>query len=104
MQKKDFNIKAIRPVVICVFDKNNTKQYVKILNKLRLSNISSEIYPGDAKLKKQMEYANKIGSPCVIFYGDDEIKKSEVKLRNLKTGEELSIKIENLVNEIKKII
>ena len=47
---------------------------------------------------------NKIKSPCVIFYGDDEVKKSEVKLRNLKTGEELSVKIKNLVNEIKKII
>ena len=104
MQKRDFNIKSIRPVVICVFDKNNTKQYVKILNKLRLSNISSEIYPGEGKLKKQMEYANKIKSPCVIFYGDEEVKKSEVKLKNLKTGEESSIKIENLVNEIKKII
>jgi len=56
------------------------------------------------KLKKQMEYANKIQSPCVIFYGDDEEKKAEVKLRNLKTGEELSVKIENLINEIKKII
>ena len=51
-----------------------------------------------------MEYANKIKSPCVIFYGDDEIKKGEVKLRNLKTGEELSVKIENLVDEVKKII
>ena len=51
-----------------------------------------------------MEYSNKIESPCVIFYGDDEIKKDEVKLRNLKTGEELSVKIENLVNEIKKIV
>mgnify|MGYP003309802081 FL=1 len=104
MQKKDFNIKAIRPVVICVFDQNNTKQYVEILNQLRSSNISSEIYPGEGKLKKQMEYANKIKSPCVIFYGDDEVKKSEVKLRNLKTGEESSVKTENLVNEIKKII
>ena len=51
-----------------------------------------------------MEYANKIESPCVIFYGDDEIKNSEVKLRNLKTGDELSVKIENLVDEIKKLI
>ena len=104
MQKKDFNIKATRPVVVCVFDQNNTKQYVGILNKLRSSNISSEIYSGEGKLKKQMEYANKIQSPCVIFYGDDEEKKAEVKLRNLKTGEELSVKIENLINEIKKII
>ena len=47
MQKKDFKIKATRPVVICVFDKSNTKEYVGILNKLRISNISSEIYPGE---------------------------------------------------------
>ena len=89
--------------MICVFDKNNTKQYVEILNKLREANISSEIYPGEGKLKKQMEYANKIQSPGVIFYGDDEIKKAEVKFRNLKTGEEISVKIENLANEIKNL-
>ncbi len=104
MQKKDFKIKSTRPVVICVFDQNKTKQYIDILNKLRSTNISSEIYPGEGKLKKQMEYANKIESPCAIFYGEDEIKKAEVKLRNLKTGEELSVKVENLIDEIKKII
>ena len=74
------------------------------MKKLREANISSEVYPGEGSLKKQMEYANKIESPFVIFYGDDEIKKSEVKLRNLKTGNESSIKIENLADEIKKII
>ena len=104
MQKNDFKLKAIKPIVICVFDKNNAKQYVEILQKLRQANISSEIYPGEGKLKKQMEYANKIESPGVIFYGDDEIKKAEVKFRNLKTGEETSIKIENIENEIKKFI
>ena len=102
--KKDFDIKTTRPAIICVFDKSKTKEYVEILNKLRKANISSEIYPGEAKLKKQMEYANKIESSFVIFYGDDEIKKAEVKLRNLKTGGELSVKIENLVDEIKKAI
>ena len=104
MQKKDFKLKALRPVMICVFNKKNTKEYIEILNKLRSSNIRSEIYPGEGNLKKQMEYANKIESPCVIFYGDDEIKNKEVKLRNLQTGKELSIKIENLLNEIKKYI
>jgi len=104
MQKKDFKLKAARPIVICIFDKNNTKQYVEILKKLRQANISSEIYPGEGKLKKQMEYANKIESPGVIFYGDDEIKKTEIKFRNLKTGEESSIKVENIENEIKKFI
>jgi len=103
MQKKDFKIKTTRPVVICVFDKNKNKEYVEILNKLRMSNISSEIYPGEGKLKKQMEYANKIGSPAVILYGDDEIKSGKVTLKNLKSGKENPVKIEDLANEIKKL-
>jgi len=104
MQKKDFKLKAVRPIMICIFDKKNTKKYVEILEKLRQANISSEVYPGEGKLKKQMEYANKIESPGVIFYGEDEIKKAVVKFRNLRTGEESSIKVANIENEIKKLI
>jgi len=104
MQKKNFKIKSTRPVIICVFDKNRLKEYIEILSKLRISNISSEIYPGEGKLKKQMEYANKIGSPAVILYGDDEIKSGKATLKNLETGNESSFKIEDLANEIKKLL
>jgi len=104
MQKKDFKIKSVRPIIICVFDKKRIKEYIEILSKLRTSNISSEIYPGEGKLKKQMEYANKIGSPAVILYGDDEIKSGRATLKNLETGNESAIKIEDLVNEIKKLL
>ena len=51
-----------------------------------------------------MEYANKIGCPCVIFAGEEEIKNLEVKIKDLRTGKETNIKDENIVNEIKKII
>ena len=104
MQKKDFKLKAVRPIMISVFDKKNTKQYVEILNKLRQANISSEIYPGEGKLKKQMEYANKLGSPAVILYGDNEIKSGKATLKDLASGNESSVKIEELVNEIKKLL
>ena len=104
MQKKDFKIKSTRPVIICVFNKNNVKEYLDILNKLRASNISSEIYPGEGKLKKQMEYANKLGSPAVILYGENEIKSGKVTLKNFKSGNESSVKIEELASEIKKLL
>jgi len=104
MQKKDFKITATRPVIICVFDKSKIKEYIEILNKLRASSISSEIYPGEGKLKKQMEYANKIDSPAVILYGDNEIKTGKATLKNLETGNESSVKIEDLANEIKKLL
>jgi len=80
------------------------KEYIEILNKLRTSNISSEIYPGEGKLKKQMEYANKTDSPAVILYGDNEKKTGKVTLKNLETGNESSVKIEDLANEIKKLL
>ena len=71
----------------------NLKQMASALG---LANIS--------KLKKQMEYANKIKSPAVILYGENEIKSGKPTLRNLSSGEEKSIEIKELVNEIKKII
>ena len=104
MQKKDFKIKSTRPIIICVFDNNKIKQYIDILKILRASNISSEVYPGQGKLKKQMEYANKLGSPAVVLYGDDEMKSGKVTLKNLQSGNESSIKIEELANEIKKLL
>jgi histidyl-tRNA synthetase len=104
MQKKEFNIKSIKPVVICVFNKENIKDYIEILKKLREAKISSEVYPGEGNLKKQMQYANKIGSPAVILYGEDEIKSGKLTLRNLKSGEESNTEIVNLPNEIKKIL
>ena len=103
MQKKEFNIKSTKPVIICVFNKENIKDYVGILRKLRSAGISAEIYPGEGNLKKQMQYANKISSPAVILYGENEIKLGKTILRNLNSGKEISVEIENIPNEIKKI-
>ena len=51
-----------------------------------------------------MEYANKIKAPAVILYGEDEIKLKKPTLRDLMSGNEKSITIKELANEIKKII
>ena len=104
MQKKEFKVRQSKPVVICVFNKNAMKEYVGLQTILRKSGISTEIYPGENKLKKQMEYANKIKSPAVILYGEDEIKSGKPTLRDLSSGKEKSIEMKQLVNEIKKII
>ena len=72
MQKKELKIKQSKPVVICVFDKNLMKEYINVQTILRKAGVSAEIYPGESKLKKQMEYANRIKSPAVIFIGENE--------------------------------
>ena len=96
-------------------------QYNKILNLLRLSKINSEIYSGEGNLKAQMKYADKRNSPAVILCGENEIKEGAVTIKNLKLGKEdskktktredwksskvaqVTINIENLIDEIKKL-
>ena len=80
------------------------KEYIDLQTVLRTAGISTEIYPVEGKLKKQIEYANKIKSPAVILYGENEIKTGKPTLRNLASGDEKSITNKELVNEIKKII
>ena len=63
------------------------KEYIDLQKLLRKAGVSTEIYPGEGKLKKQMEYANKINSPAVILYGEDEIKSGKPTLRNLEVQE-----------------
>ncbi len=59
---------------------------------------------GDGNLKTQMKYADKLGSPAVIFYGDNEIKSGKVTLKNLKSGQEIFVGKESLVDEVKKLL
>ena len=78
----------------------NLSQAIQIIAyEIRLKALSHE-----GKLKKQMEYANKIKSPAVILYGENEIKTGKPTLRNLVSGNEKSITTKELINEIKKII
>ena len=121
MQKKVIKSKDNNPIIICVFDKKLMPQYNKILNLLRLSKINSEIYSGEGNLKAQMKYADKRNSPAVILCGENEIKEGAVTIKNLKLGKEdskktktredwksskvaqVTINIENLIDEIKKL-
>ena len=99
---KDQTLK--NPIIICVFDRNYYSKYNDILQTLRSANINSEIYIGDGNLKSQMKYADKRNSPAVIFCGEDEIKSGKITLKNLKSGDEISLELKNLTNEIKKFI
>ena len=60
-----------------------------LANKLREKNISTEIsFDIEAKMKKRLGYANKLGIPFVIFIGEDEIQKNVYTLKNMLTGDQ----------------
>ena len=69
---------------------------------LREGGISCEIDFQEKSLKAQMRQANKRGARFVAIFGDEELKRGEVVLRNMKTSEQRNIRIEELIKEIKK--
>ena len=63
----------------------------RLVAKLRSDGISAAIYPDATKMKKQMNYANAEGIPFVALIGDNEMANGAVTLKNMLTGEQLSI-------------
>ena len=88
-------------VLLTNFDKEAEKHALPILSRLRSAEISSEIYPSPAKLKKQMNYADKKEIPFVLLIGSEEIKASAYTLKNMKDGSQRQLPIEDIINYLK---
>ncbi|HEY8363098.1 MAG TPA: histidine--tRNA ligase [Tissierellaceae bacterium] len=74
---------------------------IEIINRLREEGIFSQIYLEKGKISKKFSYADKLGIPYVIVVGQDEIEKGEYTLRDMKTGEQQSMCVEELINKLK---
>tara|TARA_B100001250_G_scaffold407717_1_gene428925 strand:+ start:167 stop:1549 length:1383 start_codon:yes stop_codon:yes gene_type:complete len=83
-------------VLIANFGFNTALNCNLILKKLRAKGIKSEFYPDDAKLKKQLSYANSKKIEYVVLFGDEELKKEEFVLKNMNEGTQDNFKISQL--------
>lgn len=65
-------------------------------NELRKRGINVEIYPEPAKMKKQLTYADNKKIPYVAIVGETEMKENKVMLKNMKTGEQTLVGIDEI--------
>ena len=82
------------------FDENCQNYTYKILGKLREKGIKAEIYPSPTnkvKMKKQMKYANDRKFPFVVITGSDEMDSGLLSLKNMATGEQEKVTVEELL-------
>lgn len=70
----------------------------KLVRNLRSNNINTELYPDAAKMKKQMQYADKKGIEFVILIGEQEIENQQATVKNMKTGEQTEVAFDELKN------
>ena len=89
-------------------DEKYLDKYYELLNILRNNGINSEIFlESNKKLSKQLDYANRRNLNIALICGENEFKENKITLKNLqgeKGSNQITIKKENLINEIKKLI
>ena len=73
---------------------------MRLISKLRDNNVAAEIYPESAKMKKQMEYANRRGIPYVVIIGSEELERGVATLKDMRSGEQREVTFEELPTAI----
>jgi histidyl-tRNA synthetase len=91
------NVLTFSKVLLVNFGKDEQKYAQKVLGKLREHNIKCELYPDAAKMKKQMQYADKNNVPYVLVIGKDEMETGMLSLKNMKTGEQTLLVIDEII-------
>ena len=79
--------KSVADILIIPMEEN-LEESIKLATKLRNIGINTEIYLNDKKLKAKFKYADKLEIPYVIVLGEDEINAKEITLKDMKTGSE----------------
>lgn len=78
------------------FGRKEARKALEVLQALRQANIKSEIYPDAVKMKKQMSYANNKSIAYVGMIGEDEIEKGVITVKNMETGDQKQVNLEEL--------
>ena len=84
-------------VLFLNFGESHTFEAMKTITTLRNQNIKVEMYPDAAKVDKQFKHAERRGIPFVI----KEIEDSNFTLKDIQSGEQLQLNLENLIKKIK---
>jgi histidyl-tRNA synthetase len=88
-------------VLLANFGGEGLNASLLLLRQLREAGIPSEIYPETAKMKKQLEYANRRAVPFVVLIGENEVTTQTATVKNMTTGEQATVPFDQLTAYLK---
>lgn len=95
------NPKSTDIYIATIGDAAKTKSF-KLIKDLRTNHISADNDHLDKSLKAQFKYSDKLNAKYTVVIGDDELANDTATLKNMKTSEQTTIKLSELVDELKK--
>ena len=87
-------------VLFVNFGESEADYCLKALRDLRKAGINSELYPDAAKMKKQMNYANKKGIPYVVLVGEDEMNSGLLTVKNMNDGTQSNVSVVDFIKQL----
>ena len=89
-------------VLFVNFGEKEENYILPMLSKLRQKGVRAEIYPESAKMKRQMTYANNNNISYVALVGENEINEGKITLKNMKSGEQDMLTVEEVIETLTK--
>jgi histidyl-tRNA synthetase len=84
-------------VLFVNFGEKEENHLLPVIAKIRAAGIRTELFPESAKMKKQMGYADTKKIPYVAIVGETEISEGKINLKNMITGEQQLVTVEDLI-------
>ncbi len=95
--------KTMSKVLVTVFSPELLEKSLEVCSRLRSNNINTELWlDPEAKLDKQLKYADQKGIPYVVIIGPDEAKANKVTLKNLSIKTQETISVDQLLDFLKE--
>jgi len=91
-------------LIFVTFGEEELKYALTCLKHVRAAGISAEIYPEPGKMKKQMGYADSKNIPFVAIIGETEMKENKVMLKNMVSGEQKLVSVEEIKQLLKNSV
>jgi histidyl-tRNA synthetase len=70
------------------------------LQNLRSNGYSAEIYPDEAKIKKQLRYADQKQIPIVIMAGESEMDNNQFTVKQMQSGQQWTVSKDDLIEKL----
>ena len=88
-------------VMFVNFGEKEAAYLLPVMARVRAAGIRAELYPEAAKMKKQMGYADAKKIPFVALVGENEMAEGKINLKNMQSGEQESVGMDELIEKIK---
>ena len=94
--------RSLTQVLVIPFDKKDIRYTLSLASKIREAGINTDVYYQNKGMKQKMKYADRLDIPYVVLIGEDEVNANKAMFKNMLTGEQQLLSVEEIIEQLTK--